>query len=189
MADSRVSVKRVAIAVVTVFAVLGIVAALLPSHSHPRWTYNEPAAVAALRTYCSAQQVFKRTPRYGDDTRLVFANAVDGKGFVDLWRVGGPLARPDGTELEIVDLAFAGATSAETPKSGYWFVDISADAEGPLDSKWRFGLCAVPARHGTDGKRTFIIGEEGTVHSKDNGGKPVTVWPDVEKEGWRPVGS
>ena len=188
MAEGRSVVRTVVFAVVLVVAVLGVVIALLPSHAHPRWTRNEPAAIGALRAYCSAQHVFRKTPRY-DDTRLVFANPKDGRGFVDLWRVGGPLPKTgerDGAELEMIDVAFARAASPATPKAGYWYIDIVADKrDGLFDFTKQCGLCAVPARHGTDGRRTFILREDGTVWSKDNGGKPVTVWPDVERDGWR----
>jgi len=50
------------------------------------------------------------------------------------------------------------------------------------------GLCAVPAVHGETGRHTFVIDIRNKVYKKDNGGKPVTVFPDVEeKDGWAPA--
>ena len=190
MAERRSKARTAVFAGVALVAVAGVVSLLVPVFLQSRWNKGEPvvAAIAALRAYCSAQHAFHSAPRY-DDTRRVFANPKDGRGFVDLYRVGGPLPRSDGrdgTELEMIDIAFARAASPETPKAGYWYVDIVADKkDGLFDFTKQCGLCAVPARHGEDGRRTFILREDGAIWSKDNGGKPVTVWPDVEKDGWR----
>jgi hypothetical protein len=150
---------------------------------------NSSAAIPGLRTYLGAQGTFQRVDRYGKG-ELVYANPKDGVGFPDLYRIGGPLAAPDGTEIKLIDLALARATSPETNKAGYWFVEITSDAVTgrPYDYTKDCGLCAVPAAYGKTGLYTYIIDLTGTVYKKDNGGKPVTVYPDVEKDGWRPVG-
>jgi type II secretory pathway pseudopilin PulG len=147
----------------------------------------EEVAVAALRAYRGAQHTFRRVDRYDKGANL-FANPSDGTGFPDLWRVGGPLQAQDGSEMMLVDVRFARAASPETPRDGYWFVDIVADADGPYDFTRDCGLCAVPAVHGETTIHTFVINTDGTVYRKDNGGKPVTVFPDVEKDGWRHAG-
>ncbi len=150
--------------------------------------WGDSYAFQALRNYLGAQGVFQRKDRYGKG-KLLYANPIDGKGLADLYRVGGPLEYPDGTELKLIDLAFARATSPETSKAGYWFVEITGDAlGGHYDYATDCGLCALPAEHSKMGLYTFIINIEGTVYKKDNGGTPVTVWPDVVKDGWLPVG-
>ncbi len=149
--------------------------------------YGPSAAVAGLRAFIGAQGTFRREDRYGRGGR-VYANPEDGTGFTDLYRIGGPDG--SGRELKFIDLAFARATSPDSSKAGYWFSDIVADSvTGSYDFTRECGLCAVPAVSGGKGYPTFVIDVEGTVYKKDNGGKPVTVFPDVEKDGWVPVGS
>ena len=184
--ESRI---KIAIAVVAVGVALLVGAdvawTVLFGHSHgPNY---EGAAIAGLRACLGAQGVFRREDRYGKGA-LVYANPVDGKGFPDLYRVGGPRESETGDELKLIDIAFARATSAESPKSGYWFVDIIADTKaGPYDFTEDCGLCAVPARYGKSGLHTFIIDARGTVYKKDNGGAAVTIWPDSKEDGWLPA--
>jgi hypothetical protein len=185
---------HVKIIVVVVLAVITVVA-LVEGSRHdfrlkPREAGGQYGAVAHLRAYLGAQGTFQRVDRYGKG-EFVYANPKDGVGFPDLYRIGGPLDKPDGTEIKLIDLAFARATSPETSSSGYWFVEITADGltGRPYDYTRDCGLCAVPAVHGKSGTYTFIIDLKGTVYKKDNGGKPVTAYPDVQKDGWRPVGS
>ncbi|MHC4249069.1 MAG: hypothetical protein ACYS9X_08075 [Planctomycetota bacterium] len=187
-AKSRRSRFKVAIAVVAAgFAVLLLadVAWTLLFGRPYRGPHLEGTAVSHLRSYLGGQGTFQRIDRYGKDT-CVYANPVDGVGFPDLFRVGGPVEEPDGDELKLIDLSFARATSPGKPKAGYWYIDIVADRRtGPYDFTKECGLCAVPATYGGYSLHTFIINIEGTVYRKDNSGKPVTVWPDVEKDGWR----
>ena len=158
-------------------------------HTHPRMQSDESAAIAALRAYLCAQDTFQRVDRYGKG-KLVYANPKDGTGFPDLYRIGGPLEKRSVDGFRFIDFAFARATSPETPKAGYCFIDIVTDRKtGSYDFTKDCGLCAVPVVHGETGIHTFIINAEGTVYRKDNGGKPVTVFPDVESDGWLPVGS
>jgi len=156
-------------------------------HSHT--PSGGSSAIAGLRAYLGAQGTFQRVDRYGKGKR-VYASPKDGVGFPDLYRIGGPLDEADGTEIKLIDLAIARDTSPETAKAGYWFVEITSDAVTghPYDYSVDCGLCAVPAVHGKTGLHTFIVDLTGMVYKKDNGGKPVTVFPDVEKDGWLPVG-
>ena len=151
---------------------------------------SESYAIAVLRGYLGAQGTFQRVDRYGKG-KLVYANYLDGKGFPDLFRVGGPLEEPDGTEITLMSRCFARATSPATAMYGYWFVEITADAFSgkPYDYTQDCGLCAVPAVYGETGRHTFVVDLTGTVWMKDNGGRPVQAYPDVVNEdGWEPVG-
>ena len=186
MKRERKLVVVAALAAVTVVAV--IAASRVDLSLAPRIAGGEFGAIAHLRSYLGAQGAFQRLDRYGKG-KLVYANPIDGKGLADLYRVGGPLEDPDGTELKLIDLAFARATSPETSKAGYWFIEIIADRKaGPYDFTKECGLCAVPAVYGKTGIDTYIVDLCGTVYKKDTRGTPVTVWPDVVKDGWRPVG-
>jgi hypothetical protein len=157
--------------------------------SHGGGLSPESATIASLRHFISAQWAFRKEDRYTKGRR-VYANSIDGKGFPDLYRIDGPLpenAPSDGTELKLIDLAFARATSPKTARAGYWFVNIVGDAVSGkhYDYTQDCGLCAVPAKYKVTGFNTYIVDLRGTVYHKDNGGKPVTVFPDVEKDGWR----
>ena len=68
--------------------------------------------------------------------------------------------------------------------SGYYFADIVGDDDGAYDPGKEFGLCAYPCSYGRSGQFTFIVDAAAVVYAKDNGGRPVTVWPDVGAEGW-----
>ena len=159
---------------------------------HTHTPSNETCAIAHLRAYLGAQNTFRREDRYGKGD-LRYANPLDGTGFTGLYRIGGPLPvgrAPDGTELKLIDLAFARANSPETPKAGYWFIDIVGDAVSGrhYDYTKECGLCAVPAVYGETGLNTFVVEIRGVVYRKDNGGVPVTVYPDTANDGWKPVG-
>ncbi|MHC4507059.1 MAG: DUF2950 family protein [Planctomycetota bacterium] len=103
---------------------------------------------------------------------------MDGKGFADLHRLGGP---GSGTEaLGFLHRLIAEATGPERAFKGYYFVDIARGADGaPWDYTSDYGLCAVPAAYGRSGRLTFIVDIHGSQFSKDNGGRPVTRWPDT----------
>jgi hypothetical protein len=149
---------------------------------------NESAAVARLRTYVNAQSVFRKVDHYGKG-ELVYASPTDGAGFPDLYEIGGPGS--GGTAPKLIDRAFAEATGPESAKSGYYFVDITHDGGGvPYDHSFEFGLCAVPAEHGKTGRNTFVVDVTGAVFQRDNGGEPVTRFPEVdsEKDPWIPAG-
>ena len=150
------------------------------NRSDPRIASNETVAIAALRSYLGAQNMFHRTDFYQRGF-LSYANPKAGKGFPDLYEIRRPGS--GGTAPKMVDLAFARATSPERPRAGYYFVDLVYE-----DYSIDCGLCAVPAKYGETGRRTFVIDVTGVVYESDNGGKAVTTFPDLER-GWVPVGS
>jgi hypothetical protein len=137
---------------------------------------NEAAAIRALRTYLGAQNQYHRSDFYGKGA-LSYANPKDGKGFPDLYRVRGK-----GEVMNLIDASFARATGPESAKRGYYFVDLQYG-----DYTVDCGLCAVPARYGETGFYTFVIDVTGTVYAKDNGGKPLTTYPDMRRASWVPA--
>jgi hypothetical protein len=186
------SPKKKALAVACGVGGLLLVAALhfvlvRPYLKKRRLASNETSAIAHLRAYLGAQASFWHVDRYGKGGHL-YANPKDGTGFPDLYRVGGPLDEPDGTSIKLIDLAFASATSPETAKNGYWFVDIVSDKiAGDYDFTNACGLCAVPAVYGETGIHTFIVDLTGTVYPKDTKGMPASIYPDTTKDRWLPV--
>jgi hypothetical protein len=145
-------------------ALLSWVACNFESSKHA----NETAAVNALMTFASAQTTFHKTDHYGK----VYANTVDGKGFPDLYQIGGPGS--NGELPKLIDIKTAKATSAESPRSGYYFVDLKYN-----DYSNQFGICAVPAKYrdSASGRYTFVIDTTWTVYRKDTRGQPVTEYP------------
>jgi hypothetical protein len=143
---------------------------------------NETSAVASLIVMLAAQAVFHKTDHYGRGA-LVYANPTDGRGFPDLYEVND-------TPLKLIDSMLAQATSPNSPKHGYYFVNITQSVDGaPYEPTIAFGACAVPAAYGSSGRNTFVIDVSGTVYVKDTGGKPVTKYPDVIGDKWIPYGS
>ncbi len=166
-----------------------IVAIAIPGMVPDRKASNEWAAIANLRTYATAQNIYRRTDHDGDG----------------VYEYAHPYVRlntdeVDGVPIRLIDDALANASrddppgGATAPKRGYVFVDIVADERGEDydDGEGNlvegFGLCAVPAEHGRTGRNTFIIGVDCTVYQKDTGGEPVTRCPSLDEGGWVPAG-
>ena len=88
--------------------------------------YNEGSAASSLRTYCGAQNMFRRSDYDGDG---VFEYAFP-------YTLLNTQLDENGERIRLIDDAFANASrdnppsGTTTPKSGYIFVDIAADAAG-----------------------------------------------------------
>lgn len=109
---------------------------------------------------------------------------------------------PAGREIMILPPGVAGADAVPVPaeegvigkplgdkpdpKAGYLFKTIAADETGaPYEGSRKFAFCAFPADYGKSGAKTFIVNQEGKVHAKDTGGKPVDQWPaNPSASGW-----
>lgn len=157
-------------------------------HNPPEMKDQE-AVIRLLSAYAAVQAAFRRAERY-PGRGLVYANPQHGKGFPDLYQIGGPGS--GGAVLKLVNKAFAEATSPEHALSGYYFVDITSDARtGAYDYTKQFGLCAVPGRYnrgrGPPKPATLVINVAGKVWMADTRGEPVTVFPDVTKMNWLEV--
>ena len=173
---------------ITVLCVAGvaILAIAVPNLLQSRMAPGEETSLATLRMYLSAQNIFHRKDFYGIG-RKVYANPTDGVGFPDLYQLGGPGS--GGEVLDLIGLSMARAVPGGEPRGGYLYCDITGDPNGPWDYSVDCGLCAYPAERGRKWPRyTRIIDVTGAVYQKDIGGEPVTIWPDVEADGWVPVG-
>jgi hypothetical protein len=140
---------------------------------------REFRAVAALEDYTRAQRIYHKAD-WDDDGLFEYAGELGGLSSV---------ADRSGRLIGLIAKAFAEATSRDSAWHGYWFVDITADAEGPYDYAKEFGLCAAPAEYGVTGINTFIVNQTDAVYQKDTRGEPIRIWPDVEADGWVPAGS
>jgi hypothetical protein len=141
---------------------------------------DEAHAVAALRMYLDAQNRFHREDRYGKGL-LVYANPTDGKGFPDLYQIGGPGS--GGKVLDLIPEAMARATVGGTPWGGYVFADIECG-----DYSIDCGLMAIPV---AAGRREFGIDVTGPIYSASpRSGDPDEDMPPTHFPigGWVPVG-
>jgi prepilin-type processing-associated H-X9-DG protein len=158
-------------------AAVSIIAAIaIPSLLAARRSSLETNAVGSCRSYCGAQVMYKRNDWDGDG---VLQYAPD---FAQLnTQLDG-----NGDPIQLLDAAFAGAKGpGGTPKHGYLFYNMKTIAGKKIDWVNDFALCAVPAQYGRTGFRTYIINTNGTVFGIDNGGKPVTDYPENPAEaGW-----
>ena len=123
-----------------VVAIIAIIAAIaIPNLLESKKAANEAAAISALRTISSAQELYNtRYSTYGESTELDTANMIDS--------------------------VLAGATDANSPKSGYFFViDVSGSG-----ASW--SCIARPSDWGTTGERNFKIDQTGVINYNTSSG-------------------
>jgi hypothetical protein len=137
----------------------------------------ETNAVGSCRAYAEAQTMYKRNDWDGDG-KLTYAASFP---------LLNTTADANGTPIQLLDSAFATATSPAMPKHGYYFVNMKTIGGRKIDWANDYALCAAPAVYGRTGYRTFIVSTNGTTFGKDLGpeGKPVEDYPaDPMAEGW-----
>jgi prepilin-type N-terminal cleavage/methylation domain-containing protein len=169
-----------------VVAIIAIIAAIaIPSLLAARRGSLETNSVGSCRAYCSAQTMYHRNDWDGDGAMEYAGEATTlpaaGQGFTVLCTQNDS----DGTEIKLIDDAFAAAIAGGPPKHGYNFQDMSDIEDGtgalnPIDWTVDYGLCGLPAVYGRTGYRTFIVSTNGTVFGLDQGsaGTYVTTYPD-----------
>ena len=157
-----------------VVAIIAVIAAIaIPNLLRSKMAANEAAAIAAMRTYCGAENIFHRTD-YDSDGILEYAGpgqqgtgapALAHNSFVALNTVAVA-----GQPIELIDRAFSSATSSSLPKAGYWFNDIATDVSGTdYNAAFVFGLCANPGQYNRTGLNTFVTDVQGTTFQRDKG--------------------
>jgi hypothetical protein len=136
----------------------------------------ETNAVGSCRAYASAQTIYKRND-WDKDGKLTYATPFP---------LLSTTLDEQGQPIQLIDAAFAAATSPSTPKHGYCYRDCSTIAGAPIDWEKDFAICATPAVYGRTGYRTFIISTDGTTYGKDLGGAQfVSDYPaDPVAAGW-----
>jgi len=164
-----------------VLAIVAILVAVsVPSLLRSRMAANESAAIGACKTFCAAQEIYRRTD-------------WDGDGFLEYSRNIGPNgARGNGEslylnvstnqEIALVTFAFARAEGAPgagnvTPMAGYCF-DIQMGTSWPINRSFLdntsnlmagYGLSAVPLQYNISGVNKFQISSAGVVYQSDTG--------------------
>jgi prepilin-type N-terminal cleavage/methylation domain-containing protein len=174
-----------------VVAIIAIIAAIaIPSLIAARRGSLETNAVGACRSYYSAQTMYRRNDWDGDtvleyagDPNSTNAGGAAQTGFVALCTQ----TDSEGSEIKLIDDAFAAAIPGGPSKLGYNFQDMT-DIDGTLiDWSTECALCALPSVYARTGYRTFIICSNGTVFARDQGsaGTFLNTYPgDVAAAGW-----
>jgi len=160
-----------------VVAIIAIVAAIaIPNLIRSRMSANETAAVAACKTFCTAEDVYRRTD-YNLDGVLEYAQTLSGTNSLYELVAGSG-------NLGLIDKSFADAegvpTGTASAKSGYVFnvlrsagPNASGGARNFVDGSSRmtlgYGLSATPNQYDGTGRNSFIIDNGGTIYETDLG--------------------
>ncbi len=141
---------------------------------------NEVAAQASCKSYCTAQDAYRRTD-YNKDGVLEYAQALSGNNSLYETKTGlGDIA--------MIDRSFAhaeGSIGKATPKAGYCFKILTrqgANAPGGAKSfienghmTLGYALVAYPAQYGESGRKTYIVSHAGLVYEKDMGAETPSI--------------
>ena len=144
-----------------VVAIIAVIAAIaIPNLMQSKLVSNETSAVASMRAYLGAQNIFKRTAHYGVSEGFAYANP-----YSDMYRVDYPLTTDP--ILELIDVTLANAhlgLAATVAKAGYTFSEVAA-----TKSTIACSLYALPETYGQSGRNQFFISTIGTVYQIDTG--------------------
>ena len=147
-----------------------------PFLMHPRLAVNESAAIAACKTYASAQDIYRRTDVDSDGV-LEYSTSIGGaNGLYEEPPAGSSV------DLLLLDRSFAQAEGlpCQVPhRAGYVFKVLTG--QGPAANGGAksyvvngnmtagYALVACPTDYDFSGRNTFIISNDGTVHQWDLG--------------------
>ena len=179
-----------------VVAIIAIIAAIaIPNLLRSRMAANETAAIAACKSFATAEDIYRRTD-YNKDGALEYAQALSG--------VNSLFETVAGTgDLALIDRSFANAEGlpggTATPKAGYVFQvmttqgsNASGGARTFIDGNSRmtlgYALEASASQYDGVGRNTFMISNAGTIYEQDLGSgatvptafDPTTLWVIAE---------
>ena len=166
-----------------VVAIIAIIAAIaIPNLLRSRMAANETAAIAACKSFATAEDIYRRTD-YNKDGVLEYAQALSGAN--SLFETASTLG-----DLALIDRSFANAegvpSGTATPKAGYLFQvltsqgsNASGGARAYLSGTTMtlgYALEASASQYDGVGRNTFVINNAGTIYEKDLGsGAPIPV--------------
>ena len=168
-----------------VVAIIAVIAAIaIPNLLRSKMAANETAAIAALRTYCGAENIFHRTD-YDSDAILEYAGpGQQGTQTAQNSYTALNTVLVAGDKIELIDSAFAAASTSIQPKAGYWFRDLQQDRNAnPYNAAFTYGLCASAGQYNRSGLNTFVVDVQGTVFQRDLGAtntSGLTQFPDTD---------
>ena len=159
-----------------VVAIIAIIAAIaIPNLLRSRMAANETAAIAACKSFATAEDIYRRTD-YNKDGVLEYAQKLS--GINSLFETAAGLG-----DLALIDRSFAKAeglpAGTATPKAGYLFQVLTTQgtfASGGARTYLAgtrmtlgYGLEASSSQYDGVGRNTFIISNAGTIYEKDLG--------------------
>jgi prepilin-type N-terminal cleavage/methylation domain-containing protein len=160
-----------------VVAIIAIIAAIaIPNLLRSRMAANETAAVAACKSFATAEDIYRRTD-YNKDGILEYAQALSGANSLFESTAGA-------ADLALIDRSFANAEgqplTTAAAKSGYVFAVLtSAGAnssggartfiDGNNAMTLGYGLSAVSNQYDIVGRNTFVISNTGSIYEFDRG--------------------
>ena len=171
-----------------VVAIIAIIAAIaIPNLLRSRMAANETAAIAACKSFATAEDIYRRTD-YNKDGVLEYAQKLS--GINSLFETAAGVG-----DLALIDRSFANAEGlpggTATPKAGYLFqvlttqgTNASGGARTYLNGAnmtLGYGLEASSSQYDGVGRNTFVINNAGTIYEKDlgsGGTVPVSFDPD-----------
>ncbi|MCK6470158.1 MAG: DUF2950 domain-containing protein [Planctomycetes bacterium] len=165
---------------------LALAAVAVPNLLRSRMAANESAAIAACKTYCEAQDIYRRTD-------------WDSDGVLEYQQRLSTVIDPGGScchlNMTMVDSAFAAAEGdpgTAIPKAGYVFKVLKAQGpHAPGGAKsyvvpgsgvsansmtLGYALIACPAEYDATGRNTFVVDKSGVVYQKDLGPDTVKLY-------------
>jgi len=128
---------------------------------------NETTAAALCKAFAEAEEIYHRTD-YDADGVLEYCSKMTG---------ATSLATNNGTEIALIDRAFAGAeTSAGTPKAGYIFtvlttqtIPMARNFVSNSNMTLGYAFSAAPGAYDSTGRDSFMISNAGTIYQSDQG--------------------
>jgi prepilin-type N-terminal cleavage/methylation domain-containing protein len=134
-----------------VVAIILIIAAIaIPNLLRSRIAANEASAVGSMRTINTAETTYNSTyPTVGYSADL---NSL----------AGNSCTAPVSTAACLIDTTLAGAVSAATPKSGYFFTYATSSSLG-------YTLLGAPAQQGSSGVKQFYTDGTAVIHYNASG--------------------
>lgn len=158
-----------------VLVIIALIASIvIPSMLRAKMAGYETDAIAACKTYATAQDIYRRTD-WDQDGVLEYATAF--KGDASLFE------QVSGTgDAILIDAAFAkaeGDPGTATAKAGYVFLiqtGQGSHAPGGVRTYFQqgnmtagYGLSTIPESYDVSGRNSFIINNMGTVYQRDRG--------------------
>jgi len=138
-----------------VVAIILIIAAIaIPNLMRAKISANEASAVGSMRTIVTGEISYAAAGWTNGTVPVGFSAAL-----ADLGGAGG-CATPSSTATCLIDPTLAGATTAATAKSGYWFTYAPVANGG---NNTGFSLKGQPATAGQTGVRFFFADQTGVI--------------------------
>ncbi len=144
-----------------VVAIIAIIAAIaVPNLIRSRMQANEATALGALKTYASAQEVYRKSN---------FLARIGGAPYRDFYcpHFIQLYYNYSGDSIELIPQGMADATITNG-YHGYFFAQDNA--LGLLDFRYSYGLFAHPCLYDKTGVNSYYVDETSAIRMKDSGG-------------------